>query len=336
MKGITVAGNMIVDNYNVVDVYPEHSTLTTIRQTSSLPGGMVVSCAVDLARLDPTLRIPVVGVIGDDANGHMIRRALGVYPQIDVDQLHQAGTTSFTDVVESLGDSTRTFFQYRGANALLDVEHFNFDQLEVPMLHVGYALLLDRLDAEDDQYGTRMARLLALAKERGMVTSLDVVSEASDRFTKIVPPALKYTDYCVVNEYEAAMITGVDVEPGGAISLPALKVACQKLLDMGVSRWAVVHWTGGGVALSPTGQWHVFPSVRLTDQQIKTTTGAGDAFVSGVLAAVANDFPMDVALKAGIGTAAASLLEDSPSAGVGSLGEMLNFYETSELVELPA
>ena len=68
MQGIAVAGNMIVDNYNVVDTYPDPSTLTTIRESTSQPGGMVVSCAVDLARLDPDLRIPVVGIVGDDAD----------------------------------------------------------------------------------------------------------------------------------------------------------------------------------------------------------------------------------------------------------------------------
>ena len=46
-------------------------------------------------------------------------------------------------------------------------------------------------------------------QQRGIKTSIDVVSEASDRFTRLVPPALKYTDYCIINELEAGQSTGV-------------------------------------------------------------------------------------------------------------------------------
>jgi arabinose-5-phosphate isomerase len=54
-----------------------------------------------------------------------------------------------------------------------------------------------------------MARLLAEAQKHGIKTSIDVVSEASDRFTRLVPPSLKYTDYCIINEIEAGQTTGI-------------------------------------------------------------------------------------------------------------------------------
>ena len=57
---------------------------------------------------------------------------------------------------------------------------------------IGYILLLPALDAPDDEYGAKMARLLHRAQKQGLKTSIDVVSESGDRFAKLVTPALKY------------------------------------------------------------------------------------------------------------------------------------------------
>ena len=45
----------------------------------------------------------------------------------------------------------------------------------------------------------------------GFKTSIDVVSEDSERFSKIIGPALKQVDYCILNEIEASKVTGVEV-----------------------------------------------------------------------------------------------------------------------------
>ena len=65
-----------------------------------------------------------------------------------------------------------------------------------------------------------MARLLAHAKERGIKTSIDVVSETGERFGRLVPPALRYTDYCIINEIEASRSTGIQLRAeDGALML---------------------------------------------------------------------------------------------------------------------
>ena len=79
---------------------------------------------------------------------------------------------------------------------------------DAELLHIGYILLLDALDEADAEYGTRMARLLHDAQQHGIKTSIDVVSESGDRFRRLVPPALRYTDYCIINEVEAQESTG--------------------------------------------------------------------------------------------------------------------------------
>jgi hypothetical protein len=68
---------------------------------------------------------------------------------------------------------------------------------------IGYILLLDAMDAADPEYGTVMARAFARFQEMGLKTTVDVVSEDSDRFTRLVTPALRYVDYLILNEFEA-------------------------------------------------------------------------------------------------------------------------------------
>lgn len=334
MGGIAVAGNALLDHYKVVDSFPEESALTTVRSVASTPGGLLCNCAIGLARLDPALRIPVVGIIGDDPDGDVLKERLGQYPGINTAQLHRAGRTSFTDVMEVSSTKTRTFFHFRGSNADLDLDHFDLDALDADLLHVGYVLLLDSLDSEDAEYGTRMARLLAAARVRGLRTSIDVVSEQSDRFSRLVPPALRYADYCIVNELEASRTSGVEVTRDGAVDEGCLDRAARALLDLGVSTWVVIHWPGGAVGLSSSNEWVFRPGVRLRSEQIVTTTGAGDAFASGVLHAAWSGGSLAQALETGIGAAACSLLAGNATDGIRTHEEVLGFYRESEYQSL--
>ena len=125
-NGMIIAGNMLVDALKDVDVYPEHSHLTTIRRVKRALGGLVCNCALDLARLDRELPITVVGAIGDDDNGRFIREVMGRYPNISLDGVKVTGQTSFTDAMCDLTNRTRTFFTFRGASGELVPSDFDF------------------------------------------------------------------------------------------------------------------------------------------------------------------------------------------------------------------
>ena len=65
------------------------------------------------------------------------------------------------------------------------------------IFHLGYLLLLDKLDNEDKEFGIVAARVLHQLQDKGFKTSVDLVSEESDRYKKIVLPCLKYINYLV-------------------------------------------------------------------------------------------------------------------------------------------
>jgi hypothetical protein len=88
----------------------------------------------------------------------------------------------------------RTFFHHRGANALWNGAGLDFKKTRARIFHLGYLLLLDAMDAPHPTCGTKAAALLRQAQAAGLKTSVDVVSEDSDRFAAIVRPALRHTD----------------------------------------------------------------------------------------------------------------------------------------------
>src|SRR5205807_4676582 len=149
----------------------------------------------------------------------------------------------------------RTFFHARGANAHWRGDDLDFKKTKPRIFHLGYLLLLDALDERDTRFGTKAARLLAAAQAAGVKTSVDVVSEDSDRFAKIVTPALRHVDYCILNEIEAGKTTGLKIrQPDGSLDKVALRHAAGALLQQGVRELVVVHFPEGAFARAHRGE----------------------------------------------------------------------------------
>lgn len=327
-KGICCAGNMIVDITYPIETWPKQNELTHITEgIQSSTGGSVCNTITDLARLDPNLPLVASGFAGHDAEGDFLMQEMGKYPNIDLSMVRRDGRTSFTAVMSNNKTKERTFFQHAGANAYYGEEHIDWDALDVDIFHIGYILLLPHLDEEDPEYGTKMARLLHHAQQKGMKTSIDVVSESGDRFARLVTPALKYCNYCIINELEAQQTTGICLRAeDGTLHTENMPAALEKLKQLGVSTWAVIHCPEVGCGIDEQGNYWEVPSLKLPKGYIKGTVGAGDAFCAGILYAAEMDMPMEQALQLGACAAAASLSEVSASDGVKTAAEVLELY----------
>ena len=328
-KGICCAGNMIVDITYPIETWPNQNELTHITEgIETSTGGSVCNTIIDLARLDSNLHLVASGFAGHDGEGDFIIAEMQKYKNIDLSMVRRDGRTSFTAVMSNNQTKQRTFFQHAGANAYYSEEHIDLDSLDVKIFHIGYILLLPSLDQEDKEYGTKMARLLSRAQKLGMKTSIDVVSETGNRFSKLVVPALKYTDYCVINEIETQQTTGVVLrDENGALVKENLETALKKLKELGVSTWAVIHCPELGCGIDENGNYFEVPSLKLPKGYIKGTVGAGDAFCAGVLYSAEKGSSLEDALKFGACVAASSLSEPSASAGVKSAEEVIKLYD---------
>ena len=268
-NGIAVAGTVIVDRINEISAYPKSGELTQILSIQKAIGGCVPNVALDLKKISPDLPVRVIGRVGNDEDGAYVRQTLDD-AGLDTTGLRtdNDAPTSFTEVMSVTGGQ-RTFFTYSGASAKFGAEDVDFGENLPKILHLGYFLLLQKVDDGDG------LEILKAAKAKGVRTSIDLVSENSDRYA-LVKPCLPYTDYLIINEMEAGMLTGI--EPTNA----NLQAIAEALKAMGVREKVIIHKPDCAVCLSEKG-FTVMPSYALPAGYIKGTTGAGDAFCAGAL-----------------------------------------------------
>ena len=334
-KGIAVAGTTVLDILYPIQGFPRPGELTNIvGEMSRSTGGCMCNDIMDLAALDPDLPLTALGRVGNDEPGDFLLSRLRRFPNIDLAQIVRAGTTSFTLVMADEISKQRSFYYCKGASADFCEDDIRWDALDVDLLHIGYILLLDALDAPDADYGTRLARLLHTAKKRGIRTSVDFVTEPGERTRRVAAPALKYADYCVINESEAQALTGVRlVDDAGGPLRENMPAALEAMKAMGVADWAVIHCPRGGFGMDENGRYVEVPGLTLPRSYIKGSVGAGDAFCSGVLYAAWRGQSLREAIELGTAAAACSLSRPGATEGMRSCAEAMALYR--ELMQNP-
>jgi len=324
MNKITIAGNIFVDNVKEIDVYPQESMLCHIGGERRNVGGCVSNTGISIASIDRSLPVFAAGNIGDDDNGKFI---LGEYAGRGVRTEGVRKTempTGYTDVYLSSAAKTRTFFNKIGANTTFGIDCIDLDAASDGILHIGYIMLLPALDAPDDEYGTKMAWLLAAARKRGIKTSVDAVSEQGTRFAKLILPALRHSDYAILNEIEGGNAVSVSARgANGKLIIENVKEICKRLLIAGVKECAVIHSPEGGFAMDKSGRYEAVPTLDLPKSYIKGTVGAGDAFCAGTLYGIYNGMTLNETLKTADLAAAACLSENDSVSGMRSYADIL-------------
>jgi sugar/nucleoside kinase (ribokinase family) len=321
-SGVIAGGNWIVDHVKIIDAWPQQDTLANILSQTDANGGSPYNILVDLAKMGADFPLEAVGLVGDDADGRLIRAectALGI--KTDALQSTRKAATSYTDVMSVQSTGRRSFFHQRGANALLGPEHFDFATTRAKHFHLGYALLLDRLDGLIDGV-PGMQLVFAAAHAAGLTTSLDCVSESGDRFASVVTPVLPQVDVFLANDFEAEKITGIAVRKGDRLDRAGTEAAARRLIELGVRAWVVLHFPEGSCACSRQGEIVWQGSLKVPRSAIRGAAGAGDAFAAGVLLGWHNGHDFSWSLKIGVGAAAACLRDPTCSGSIPSLTEI--------------
>lgn len=318
-QGIIIAGSILVDKINEISVYPECGKLTKIAEVKKSVGGLVPNVAIDLKRLCPDLTVYASGKVGNDQEGDYVVERLK-NEGIDVSGIKRCKqNTSFTEVMSVVGGQ-RTFFTYAGASAEYGEQDIDLEKYSAKMLHLGYFLLLDKIDNGEGE------KILKKAKELGIKTSIDLVSENSDRYS-IVVPCLKFVDNLIINEQEAEGITGLSLKSS------TLKEIAKRLLEMGVRERVIIHTSSLGLVMSQKSLT-VSSSLQLPDNFIKGTTGAGDAFSAGALLGIYLDESDEKILELAMLSATASLSSADAVSGMESLDEITKKYGKFERKEI--
>ena len=328
-KGIAVAGSMYTDYYKLIEELPEKGMLSPILEVTKTFGGCVMNTIINLRKIDPSMPLYAYGGVGKDDNGDYLIKVLkdnninfsGVIQ-------YENESTSFTDAFVLKSTKERTFFSLNGATNVFSYDDIDFESLEASIFHIGYALMLGALDKEEKEYGTVMARTLARVQEKGIKTSMDLVSIDDDRFEKVVHASLPYCNYLIVNEIEAGKTANLSpYDSNGNISEDNLRGICGVIFEKGVKDLVVIHAPLGGWAMTVGGAFYHVPSLRLPEGYIRGSVGAGDAFAAGMLYSLYKEHPVDVCLRNANIAAAFSLGGIDSSSGMKEYKEFEGFYQ---------
>lgn len=297
MGGLLVIGDVVTD---VVALH--HAPVATGTDTAAdivvRPGGSGANTASWAAHLGADARI-LTRVGYDTWQWHLAElRGAGVRPHAQVDQAHP------TAVVIAMVDATgeRSMLTNRGAGGRIGPADWDEDLLDgVSHLHVsGYTLFAEP--------GLALVRLaVRAAGARGVRVSVDPASAGflrgfgPERFLDETAAAT----IVIPNRDEALLLTGERSVEDAAASLSA---------RYGTAAVKLGH---GGALLAMDGRVaHRAPAVtaRAVD-----STGAGDAFAAGFLAALLADDSLESALAAGClaGAAAVTRLGGRPGPATG-------------------
>ena len=327
-KGIICGGCWLVDHNNVIDHWPEQETLTEIVAREFEGGGPAHNMALDLAHLAPGFPVRAVGVVGNDDAGRFLAAACAARG-INHDALKQIDGvgTSHTDVMTVAATGKRTFFHHQGANARLTPAHFDFSETSAKILHLGAPGVHAQMDAPSGDDPSGWVDVLRRARSAGIRTNLEMVSGSPEKIRHLVAPCLAHLDTLIINDYEAGLLTGIDVVSGGITSAGAARRAAVALLVRGPLELVAIHFPGGCIAATRDGEVIAKPSLDVPPEAIVGANGAGDAFAAGVLYGIHENWPIGESLTLGLCSAASALRSVSTTSAVGSVAECLALAE---------
>ena len=174
----------------------------------------------------------------------------------------------------------------------------------------GSRVFMTQLEQSLDAAGTA----LSFAKEGGAITILNPAPAQP-----LGENILKLCDFVTPNEIEAEQITGTPVK-----SIDDAEIAAGKLLEKGASA-AVITLGEQGALFKDNNQIIHQPSYEVGP--VVETTGAGDAFNGGLAVALAEEMPIDKALRFACATASISVTRQ------GTAPSMPNRHEIDTLIK---
>ena len=315
--GIIAGGTWCADHNKLVDRWPGEEDQVLIIDQEVRGGGPACNVAIGVKRLDPDLPVATIGLLGDDADGHILKT------QAQREGLDCSGLvtlpgcrTTFTDAFTSEETGRRTHLYYPGASGLLTPDHFDFDGSRARILHLGLPGLHEQMDKPWNGDLNGWVTVLKKARKAGIKTNLEMCSLPAQRLVEVVTPCLGHLDYLIINDFEVAALANRPVRHGGDVDPRECLANANDVFDRGSMELLVVHFPRGAIAIQRGADPLVTPSAAVPKGAIAGSNGAGDAFASGILYGMHRGWPLRDALQLAHASAAASMRHIGTTDGI--------------------
>jgi sugar/nucleoside kinase (ribokinase family) len=280
---------------------PERGNVDFIEEIRLTVAGTAGGTVIDTAKLG--LKSLAVGAVGDDEKADWVLMTMQKHG-IDTSAMQRLrGIPTSATILNVRPNGDRPALHERGASDHFDVPPAMYDQVfDAPIVHLGGTGLLKKLD------GPASVTLLKEAKARGRTVTFDLIA-ASAETIGIVAPLLPYIDYFMPSIEEAKDMSGQKTPEDCAEFFLDRGAACC-IFTLGGEGAYFAHRDGTRIA-SPAYD------IRVVD-----TTGCGDAFDAGFIAALHHKMDHETSLR--FAQACAGLV----ATGLGSDAGIVSFEDT--------
>ena len=311
MKKVACVGILVADVMaSPVDSIPESGMLSQINSITVHNGGNAMTASINLHKMGVDSKI--VGKVGDDMFGVYLRGVLdkaGVDTRaLKVDESVQ--TSASVVLLESNGQ--RSFLHCVGTNATFSIDDIDYSVIdECDMVFVTGSFLLNTFD------GAQTAEFLKKCQEMGKTTFLDVCWDAKGNWGKVLDCCLPYLDFFMPSIDEAIQLADGKEDPEEIADVFMAKGAKNVIIKLGKR--------GSFLRRAGETKGKIFPIVGRAKPV--DTTGAGDSFCSGFLAAYARDEELDKCMLVASATGGLCTTAKGATTGIRDYEGTLKFLE---------
>jgi len=280
----------------------DSQVLDTLKVAS---GGDSLNAAVNMSKLG--LNVALVGKTGKDMMGDFLYNA-AMQSGINTSYIKQCKElTTATSIVLVEPNGERHFAVAGDANNALTPDDIPDDVLEsAKIVHLGSSMALLGLE------GKVLAGVFKKARAAGAKTSMDVTWDGSGKWLARIEEALYHTDYFMPSLQEAQLISGKQTPEEIAEFFKKFNI-----------KTLVVKLSEEGCFVTDYKQSFTIPAFKV--ENAVDTTGAGDAFVSGFLAASLRGNDLYQCGVIGNATAAFCVQEPGATTGVKNWDETITY-----------
>ena len=299
----TVLGLVVLDILGrPVSKIPDGGNLAYIDELRLTVAGTAGGTVIDCAKLGvSTLG---VGAVGDDEKADFVISTLEKFGVDTIGFERLKGIPTSSTILNIRTNGERPALHLRGAcDHFLPPPKDKINIFDCNVFHLGGTGLLKKLD------GPVSVQLLKDAKENGCITTWDLIG-ATEQTINIVKPLLPYIDYFMPSIEEACIMSGLN-DP---------KDVGKFYLDNGAKNCVFT--------MGEEGSFFINKSEKIKtpafDVKVVDTTGCGDAFDAGMIAAIVKGFDIEKSLKF------ATITSGLVATGLGSDAGIISFEDSLE------
>lgn len=313
MKKVACIGILVADVIvETVTEYPEKGVLSPVNSITMHNGGNAMTASINLKKLG--VESAIIGMIGNDTFGDFLKSRL-VESGVNTTGLKtndQVQTSASVLMIDKQFE--RSFFHTVGTNAVFSEKDIDYSIIDAcDMVFVTGTFLMDAFD------GIETMKFLKKCKEMGKTTFLDVCWDAKDKWGELLDTSIPYIDYLMPSIDEAIHMAG--------------KEELEDIADVFVRKGAkniIIKLGSKGSYLRKENEksGNIFPPYHIENPV--DTTGAGDSFCSGFLAAFARGESLDECMNFANATGAHCVMAKGATSGIKTYEKIKRFMENGD------